>query len=495
TDFGRDHDLASIKSVEDFRKAVPIRNYEDLRPYMDRVFEGNTNAMIPPGHELLMFSLTSGTTGKPKHIPVTSKFAETMRRGSNVWGISALRDHPAGWLRAIMRISSPMCEYASPTGVPCGAISGLLMQNQKKIVRRMYVTPQAAASIEDPEVKYYTICRCGVSRDVAMIITANPSSTIAMIEAGQRHAERLIRDVADGTLTPPGDLPRDVANSVKFKRNRNLARRIQAGVDRDGQLLPTHFWNPSLLANWTGGTLKLYLKRLGELFGDVPVRDVGLLASEGRFSLPLASGASAGVAEIMGNFFEFIPADQKGSDRPDILGAHELEVGQEYFLLVTNWAGLWRYDLDDRIKVTGRLGGSPIFEFLSRGLHTANITGEKITEHQVVEAMRIASHKIGLHVDTFVLQGHFGSIPYYQLQIESDSDNNTDSLGNLMDAALAELNIEDGAKRKSGRLGSIRTTTLPSGTLKRQEQAKIAARRGRDEQYKHQYLLTEIVED
>ncbi len=495
TDFGRDHDLASIKSVEDFRKAVPIRNYEDLRPYMDRVFEGNTNAMIPPGHELLMFSLTSGTTGKPKHIPVTSKFAETMRRGSNVWGISALRDHPAGWLRAIMRISSPMCEYASPTGVPCGAISGLLMQNQKKIVRRMYVTPQAAASLEDPEVKYYTICRCGVSRDVAMIITANPSSTIAMIEAGQRHAERLIRDVADGTLTPPGDLPRDVANSVKFKRNRNLARRIQAGVDRDGQLLPTHFWNPSLLANWTGGTLKLYLKRLGELFGDVPVRDVGLLASEGRFSLPLASGASAGVAEIMGNFFEFIPADQKGSDRPDILGAHELEVGQEYFLLVTNWAGLWRYDLDDRIKVTGRLGGSPIFEFLSRGLHTANITGEKITEHQVVEAMRIASHKIGLHVDTFVLQGHFGSIPYYQLQIESDSDNNTDSLGNLMDAALAELNIEYGAKRKSGRLGSIRTTTLPSGTLKRQEQAKIAARRGRDEQYKHQYLLTEIVED
>lgn len=494
TVFGRDHGLGSVKSVEDFRKAVPIKNYEGLRPYMDRVFEGDCSALIPPGDEVLMFSLTSGTTGKPKRIPVTGRFAEVMRRGSNVWGISALRDHPAGWLRSIMRISSPMCEYSSPTGVPCGAISGLLMQNQKRIVRRMYVTPQAVASVEDPETKYYTICRCGVARDVAMIITANPSSTITMMETGQRHAERLIRDIADGTLTPPGDLPDDVANAVRFKRNRSLAGKIQDGLDRDGQLLPRHFWNPSLLANWTGGTLKLYLKRLAELFGDVPVRDVGLMASEGRFSVPLKSGDSGGVAEILGNFFEFIPADQKGSDQPDTLGAHELETGAEYFLVVTNWAGLWRYDLDDRIRVTGRLGQSPVFEFLSRGLHTANITGEKITEHQVVEAMRTASLQLDLHVDIFVLQGHFDSVPYYQLEIEAD-DSDLKHLGDRVDAALSKLNIEYDAKRKSGRLGPIRIAPLPPGTLKRREHEKIAARRGRNEQYKHQYLMTEIVED
>ena len=495
TDFGRDHNLGGVKSVEDFRKAVPIRTYEDMRPYMDRVFEGQSTALLPPGEDVLMFSLTSGTTGRPKHIPVTQRFADTMRRGSNVWGIAALRDHPAGWLRAILRISSPMCEYTSPTGIPCGSISGLLMQNQMKIVRQMYVTPQSAASIEDPEVKYYTICRCGASRDVSMIVTANPSSTIAMIEAGRRHAERLIRDVADGTLKPPGDLPQDVARAVKFKPNKSLARRMQAGVDRDGALLPGHFWNPSLLANWTGGTLRLYLKRLGELFGDVPVRDVGLLASEGRFSIPLTSGASAGAAEITGNFFEFLPADRRGSGRPDTLGAHELQAGREYFLVITNWAGLWRYDLDDRVRVTGHLGNSPIFEFLSRGLHTANITGEKITEHQVVEAMRIAARQLGAHVETFVLQGHFDSVPYYELRIEADGTDDLQGLGDLMDRALGELNIEYGAKRKSGRLGPIRPSALPAGAIKREEQAKIAARRGRDEQYKHQYLMTEIVED
>ena len=109
TDFGRDHSLDSVKSVEDFRKAMPVRTYEDMRPYMDRVFEGDTTALLPAGEEVLMFSLTSGTTGKPKHIPVTQRFADTMRRGSNIWGISALHDHPDGWLREILRISSPMC--------------------------------------------------------------------------------------------------------------------------------------------------------------------------------------------------------------------------------------------------------------------------------------------------------------------------------------------------------------------------------------------------
>jgi len=497
TDFARDHGLDRVRTPEDFRVAVPIRTYDRLAPYMSRVFEGQTTALLPPGEKVLMFSLTSGTTGKPKHIPVTQRFLDATRRGSNVWGVGVFRDYPAGWLRRIMRISSPMCEFVSPTGIPCGAISGLLMRNQKKIVRRMYVTPEAASSIPDPAVKYYTLLRCGIDKDVAIIITANPSSTIAMVESAQRHAERLIRDVADGTLNPPGDLPRDVAGALEFSPNRKLARRIQEGVDSDGRLLPRHFWDPCLLANWTGGTLKLYMKRLGELFGDVPVRDVGLLASEGRFSVPLRSGTPEGVAEILGNFLEFMPADQRQSDSPETLFAHELDVGAEYFLVVTNWAGLWRYDLDDRVRVTGHVGQSPVFEFLSRGLHTASITGEKVTEHQVVEAMQIANRRLKAGIERFVLQGHFAGVPYYELRLEAGTagKSDLDTLCELLDRALGELNVEYAAKRKSGRLGAIRAQTLAPGTLQAEEHARITARRGRAEQYKHQYLMTTIVED
>jgi hypothetical protein len=495
TTFAADHNFASIRSYEDFKAAVPIRTYDDLRPYMDAVLAGQTTALLPPDQPVLMFSRTSGTTGKPKHIPVTPRFLSEMRRGWNIWGLAALLDHKAAWLRPILQISSPMHESDSPTGKCCGAISGLLARTQKPIVRRMYVVPACVLEIPDPLAKCYATLRCAIEHDVSFITTANPSSTIKLIETGQQHADGLIRDLADGTLNPPGGLPPSVAGQLRFRPNKALARRLEAGIARDGHLLPRHFWNVAFLANWTGGTLKLYLPRLRELFNDAPVRDIGLLASEGRFSIPMADDTSAGVADILGNFLEFIPAGDYGRPNPPVFRADELEVGQEYFLVVTNWAGLWRYSLDDRIRVTGRLGQSPVFEFLSRGLHTANITGEKITEHQVVEAMRRACAVVSARVERFVVQGRFAREPYYELRLEQETGLDMPALAAAMDAELMALNIEYASKRKTLRLGPVQPRALPPGAMEQAERERIRQRLGRGEQYKHQYLLTDVLED
>ncbi len=494
TAFGRDHGFENIRTYEDFVSAVPVGAYDKLQPYADRVFAGDFEALLPPGERALMFSQTSGTTGEPKHIPVTSRFLTEMRRGWNIFGVKALTDHSEAWLRPLLTINSSMHEAQSPTGVPCGAISGLLAVTQKRIVRRMYVAPRQVADIRDPLAKYYTILRYGVGRDVSIITTANPSSTIKLIEVGQAHAEQLIRDVADGTMSPPGGLPQAMAGHVRFRRNPALAKRMEEGLRRDGQLLPRHFWNVTLLCNWTGGTLKLYLRRLRELFGDVPVRDIGLLASEGRFSVPLEDSTPAGVAEITANFLEFIPADEYGRDNPPTLRAHELEVGAEYFLVVSNWAGLWRYSIDDRVRVTGRFGQSPVFEFLSRGLHTSSITGEKITEYQVVEAMRRAAAGLGVAVERFTLQGRFAATPYYELRIEQVDGRDLHAIAEAMDRELTGLNVEYQSKRHTDRLGSIRPSQAQPGHFEQAELETIAARRGRGEQYKHQYLLTEIID-
>ena len=495
TDFGRDHGFAHVKGHKDFKSAVPIGSYETLRPYMRRVLDGQTTALLPPGEKPLMFSMTSGTTGKPKYIPVTQRFLADMQRGWNIFGLKTLQDHKAGWLRGILQISSPMSEKTSPTGLPCGAISGLLAQTQKKIVRRMYVVPRGVYSIADPAAKYYTILRCGVGRDVAIITTANPSSTIKLIETGQLHAERLIRDVADGSLTPPGEFAAPLPAKLRFKPNRAMAQRLEKGLAKDGRLLPRHFWNIAFLTNWTGGTLKLYIRRLRELFGDVPIRDIGLLASEGRFSIPIADGTPAGLAEITSNFLEFIPAACHEQKDPPILLADELEVGEEYFLMLSNWAGLWRYDIDDCIRVVDRFGQSPVFEFLSRGPHTANITGEKITEYQVVEAMRRASRRAAAAVDRFVVQGRFAAPPHYELRMETPDGCNVAALTGLMDEELCQLNMEYQSKRAGGRLGPIRMVSLDTGKLERIEQENIRRRNGRSEQYKHKYLLTEILSE
>jgi len=495
TGFGRDHRFESIGSLEAFRAAVPIGSYETLRPYIQRVVDGETTALLPADESVLMFSQTSGTTGEPKLIPVTRRFLAEMRRGWNIWGIAALRDHPAAWLRPVLQISSPMQERLTARGVPCGAISGLLARTQKPIVRRMYTSPPSARAIADPVAKCYTLLRCGVGRDVAFITTANPSSTIRLIETGQTHAERLIRDVADGTCNPPGQAAGGMASMPRFGPNRALARRMEQALARDGRLLPRHFWQVSFLANWTGGTLKLYLPRLRELFDDAPIRDIGLLASEGRFSVPLQDGSSAGVAEITGNFLEFIPADQREADKPQALLADQVEVGEEYFLVVTNWAGLWRYNIDDRVRVVDRLGDSPVLEFLCRGLHTASITGEKITEHQVVEAMRRASAQRARRIDRFQLQGQFAATPYYELRLEARDGLDAGALAEALDRELAGLNVEYASKRRSGRLGPIRPVLLRPGTLEQAETENIRRRGGRSEQYKHQYLLTDVLDE
>jgi hypothetical protein len=492
TAFGQDHGFADIRNWEDWNRQVPVRHYDELRPYFDRAAAHEPTALLPAGQPILMFSQTSGTTGRPKNIPVTPRFLADIRRGWNVFGLAALKDHPDAWLRHILQISSPKTESRSASGLPCGAISGLLAETQKRIVRRMYCVPPCVSTIKDPEAKYYTILRCGVGQDVAFITTANPSSTIRMMEVGQRHVEALLRDVAQGTLTPPGGISGDIGHRLRFRKNPALARQMEEGIARDGQLLPRHFWNISFLANWTGGTLRLYLNRLRELFGDVPVRDIGLLASEGRFTVPMADNTPAGVAEITGNVLEFIPADQRDSDSPDILQAHEVEVGQEYFLVITNWAGLFRYNLDDRVRVVDRMDHSPVLEFLSRGKHTANITGEKITEHQIVEAMQRAADRLRAEVNRFIVQGRFADTPYYELHMESDDPSVAKRLAEQLDDELGELNMEYRSKRSSGRLGPIRPIRLPRGTLQRAENDNIRRRRGRGEQYKHQYLMTDV---
>ena len=135
TAFGRDHGFERIRGYEDFVAAVPIRTYEQLKPYADRVYAGEFRALLPPGQKALMFSQTSGTTGEPKHIPVTPRFLAEMRRGWNIFGVKALTDHREAWLRPLLTIRSSMREAASPTGVPCGAISGLLAETQKRTVK------------------------------------------------------------------------------------------------------------------------------------------------------------------------------------------------------------------------------------------------------------------------------------------------------------------------------------------------------------------------
>jgi hypothetical protein len=494
--FGRDHRLGHVCGYRRFIERVPIWTFEELRPYFDRVVAGDTEALLPPGERVLMFALTSGSTDRPKHIPITSAFVREYRRGWNVFGVKALLDHPEGFLRPILQVVSPMDESRTKRGIPCGSISGLLAATAKRLVRKYYVNPAATGSIEDAEARYYTIMRFAVPGDVSWIVTANPATPLKLARSAAQHAERLIRDIHDGTITPPGEVSADVLTELRglAKPDAATARRLSQIAARFGELRPCDYWNLAFLANWTGGTLAVHLQDFPRWFGAAPVRDIGLLATEGRVSVPLADGCAAGVLDVEGGFFEFVETQARNDDQAAVRQAHEVHVGCEYRVVMTNHAGLFRYDLEDCVRVTGFLGEAPIVEFLHRGSSVSSVTGEKLTEWQVTEAYRRASEIVGWPAGLFVLAPAWGEPPSYRLHVEvCDADAN--ALAREMDRELGRLNREYAGKRSSGRLGAVVENVLPAGHLAAMDRQRQSRHGAAKEQFKHRFLLGDPSED
>src|SRR5262249_49111103 len=153
--------------------------------------------------------------------------------------------------------------------------------------------------------------------------------------AGDHEKEALIRDLYDGTLTKHVEVPGEVRSVLEGKirkRHPQRARELEAVVRRTGTLYPRDYWpKDCLIGNWTGGSVGAYLRHFPRYFGNAPVRDIGLLASEGRMTIPVADGTASGVLDITTHFFEFIPEEEAGNPNPVVLAAHELEVGRTYF--------------------------------------------------------------------------------------------------------------------------------------------------------------------
>ena len=501
SDFGRSHGFDQIRSYADFKRHLPIRSYEDFEPYIARLRRGEHSAMFGGGQKVRMFALTSGTTGKPKYIPVTDQFLKEFRNGWNAFGIKSLMDHEDAFLRPIVQITSRMDESFTEAGIPCGAITGLMAAKQKHLVRKYYLTPACVAHIDDALARYYTIMRLSVpAENVGFMVTANPATPLRLVKTAAEHAEQLIRDIHDGTLWPALEVPEAVRKELRprFKPNPQRARQLQQVIDQHGALLPKHYWKLGFLCNWTGGTLGLFMKEFPKYFGDTPVRDIGLQASEGRMSIPVEDGTAAGILEVESNFYEFIPTDQIDRPDPDCLRCHEVEVGQEYFILLTNSAGLYRYSIGDQIRVVGFEGQAPLIEFLNKGDHICSLAGEKLTEHQVVTAVQQAVSATGSSVGNYVLSPQWDDPPYYRLLVEMTANAPKATLAafrEVVDRKLGELNLEYRSKLKSLRLGRLRIAQLPAGYLERRDRVLSTKHRRNNEQFKHKFLLTQPGED
>ena len=499
SEFSRQHGLDRVRTVAEFRRQWPVSDYEAFRPSIDRLRQGQTQALLGSRNRLLMFALTSGTTAETKYIPITQQFLNDYRRGWKVWGIRAFDDHPHLHLSDIVQMSSDHDQFRTAGGHPCGNISGLVSAMQSPLLKTMYAVPDIVSKIKDPELKYYTALRLAVAnRRIGLIMTANPSTLVHLAQLAQKWAPTLIQDIAEGTVSGPADLPPEIRRGLRWRtgRDRSRAKELEQILSRSGRLALPEVWRQlTLLAVWTGGSAAAYLPAVRDWYGSCPIRDHGLSASEGRMTVPFGDESATGVLDISSHYFEFIPEAEYGTAQPTVLEAHELEPGQTYYILLTTSSGLYRYDIRDVVRCTGRLKSTPQIEFLNKGSHMSSVTGEKLAESQVVTAICLAQQQCGLRMPHFTLVPVWGNPPAYYLLVEQGgfaADEQRHQFARECDQQLQQQNGEYADKRASGRLGPLTVAALPDGTWQkftRQRQSRLG---GSIEQYKHPCLIGDL---
>ncbi|QDV15566.1 GH3 auxin-responsive promoter [Gimesia panareensis] len=500
SDLSRQHNLDGSCTIEDFQSRFPVTEYDFFQPYIERVKQGETQALLGPENQLLMFTLSSGTTTDSKFIPITVPFLKSYRQGWQNWGILTYDDYPSLKYHNIVQLTSNYDKFRTPGGAPCGNISGLIAAMQSPVVQSMYTVPGEVSRIDDAQLKYYTTLRLALAdRYVGMLTTANPSTLLHLARFADQEKESLVRDIADGRLTGAAQMDPRVLGKLKRRlqrKNRRRARELEQIIERTGHLYPRDYW-PGLcvLAVWTGGSAGAYLSQLKPYYGDLPVRDHGLSASEGRMTIPLASGTSSGVLDITSHFFEFVPEAEDPLTTDNILTADQLEEGQNYYILLTTPSGLYRYHICDVVRCTGFYQSTPMLEFLHKGAHISNLTGEKITESQVVTAVRGATDEVALELGQFTVIPHWGEPPRYQLLFEESPTLFAESLTQLLaafDQRLQEANCEYAEKRQSGRLAPPVPCPLKPGTWQRFATERQQKPGGSLEQYKHPCLIPKL---
>jgi len=498
SEFARDFNLSPETSVEEFRNRIPISNYEFHKPYIDQLRQGNSSAMLGEKNPLLMFALSSGTTSESKYIPITRPFLDDYRSGWRIWGIGAIDGHPGCDGGHILQITSSKSRFLSEGQIPCGNISGLVSSMQYRVIRRIYTLPAAVADIQDPTEKYYTVLRIALADEkITWITTANPGTLVRLSSLMNEHARQLIDDIRNGTLSI--ELPEEIAKEVAPKLqppNPERAAELDRLLTEKGELIPKDCWpNLKLLAIWTGGSAGAYLPKIRSLFGEVDIRDQGLHASEGRMTIPLEGHTSEGVLDITSHFFEFIPEEEGDEESPQTLLAHELTPGQKYYILMTTVSGLCRYNIKDVVECTGFQGTTPVLKFLHKGAHISNITGEKVTESQIVDAVRQAASEMEIHVPQFVMVPVWGEPPAYHLLIETDELASRDQLKKLtdrVDRVLGDLNMEYREKRETGRISPVVGQFVADGIMDKLAKSRSQRKGGSLEQYKHPYLIADL---
>ena len=487
TSFGRRHGFERIGDYRQFVESVPVREYEALRSFIEAEIEHGERALTE--RPAVRYVRTSGTTARPKDVPLTAAHLRALRWAQRTGIAFQHRICPEAFSGAILAIVSPAREGTLANGKPYGAASGIVAESVPALLRRKFVVPQEVFAIADSEVKYLLILRLALARpDLTYLGTANATTVLTLLKLYREHAGALAEDLARGTFFLAHRVPAEVWPTVRARLTASPERaaELRRLHDHGHQVRIADLWPAlRLVVTWTRASAGISVKALRqELSAQTRILELGYLASEFRGTVTLGRNARTGWPTLDTHFFEFVERARWDSGTPEYLTLDRIREGVDYYIVVTTPSGLYRYFINDLVRVTGFLHRTPLLEFVQKGRGVTSITGEKLYESQVLAAVRSTMDRTGC-APRFVMMLADEEAGGYRLYIEAAGPGHPAAadIAESVDAALGELNIEYRCKRESRRLAPLRAAWLRPNAAERYKEFCVA-RGQREGQFK-----------
>lgn len=502
TVYGKEHNFAQILAAKSddelyslYKKNVPVNDYEDFRPYINRHMHGEYDILFPGKPK--MYATTSGTTSEPKWIPITEKyFSDVYGKMNKLWLDNFIQANKYAFAGGVVSIVGKAIEGAAPDGTVYGSVSGVSFTNCPPFVQVVYTSPADVFEISDYRARYYTIMRFGIEYNSTLLITANPSTIVEMQNNVNEFYDDYIKDIENGTLKEDLDIPAHVREALKprLKPNPERAAELRKIKAEHDVILPKHYWpDLAVVTTWHCGNTKVYLDKIKDSFPEHTSQiEFGYFASECRAGLVMNGKDDTTLFAHM-HHFEFIKAEDIDNENPEFLSLDQLELGKRYCMYVTTCSGLYRYNMNDLVEVTGFNGQIPMIQFIQKVNGIVTMTGEKLHERQFIQAVREAEASTGLNTRFFIGFAdpeRSGYDFYYEFADRAVSQQQAEDFTKVVDANLKKINCEYEAKRNSFRVKDPLTFRLVNNSFETFKEQCIAEG-ARDGQFKLMLLLND----
>jgi hypothetical protein len=456
---GRRGRFDRITSVADYRQRVPLCDYDDLATEIERMAAGEVAVLT--AERVRLFEPSSGSTASSKLIPYTARLQAEFQAGLAAWignlygAYPDLARGPAYW--SISPLSAGPRRTSGGTPIGFEEDSAYLGQLGRLVEAAMAV-PNGLKQITDVAAfRYVTLLWLLGAADLRLVSVWNPTFWTLLLADLSPRWERLLADLAAGTLHPPGELAGAVQSALARRlRPAPLRAQALAQIDpREPAAAQTIWPQLGLISCWADAAAAPYAAVLARALPQVTIQPKGLLATEAMVSLPWV-GAPAPVAAITSHFLEFELEDGA------LKLVDELMPGDVASVVVTTGGGLYRYRLHDRVEMVGRLAATPCLRFVGKGDRVADWFGEKLHEGFVAAVLAELCQSQGLVADFMLLApDQTGTGPAYTLFVETAS-RLAPQLEAALDAAL-QRNFHYAYCRRLGQLAPAQVMAVRGG--------------------------------